>query len=169
MERFSLFTKLMDAFFEFADISYKNQRTPRTYGTEDVLFMGEVHLIRTIAENPNVTVTELARIRNTSGSAMSQMVNKLSKKGLINREKIDNKQMAISLSQKGEHVFHFHDKLDNEEYSHLLKYLENVSNDDIEKMIFVIKLITEGSINAIEAKKRLNESGLLPQKNKGFK
>lgn len=156
MNRIKLFSQLMDSLYSFSQISGINQNTPRTYGTEDILYMAEVHLIRDIAEHTGITVTQLAQLNNKSKSAISQMIDKLLHKGLVEKHQHPDskRQIAIYLTERGETINQYHAKLDKHEYSKLLKYLPEYTEEDFQRIIYLLDLITKGSERAIKQKQK---------------
>lgn len=156
MERTELFAQLMDSLFSFSQVSGRNQNMPRTYGTDDMLYMAEVHLIRDIANYDGVTITQLASINQKSKSAMSQLIDKLLQKGLVKKEKHPdgNRQVAIYLTEKGDIINKFHARLDEQEYNKLLSKLGGYSDEDFRKFIDLLNFLNIGSEKAIRSKTR---------------
>lgn len=62
---------------------YMNRK--KDYGTGDEISMNEAHVLTDIADNPGITVTELAKIWCKTTSALSQTVRKLIKRDFIYR------------------------------------------------------------------------------------
>ena len=90
----------------------------RYYGIDVPLFPSEIHMINKIKQNEGIHVTGLANILKVTKGAVSQIIMKLEKKGLIRKEKDINNQskLVIKLTPKGEtaHSNHekFHKKID---------------------------------------------------------
>lgn len=160
MERIELFTQLMDALFAFGQTSEINQNLPRTYGTDDVLYMAEVHMLRDIAGNEGITVTELAQMNSKTKSAVSQLVDKLAQKGLIEKKKHPggNRQVALFLTEKGTVVNNYHTKFDRREYRQVLSKLSDYSDQDFQKILEFINIISSGNKRAIRNKKKNKNS-----------
>lgn len=130
----------------------ENDTQTRYYGTDTPLFSSEIHMIRAIKEEEGIHITGLAKKLGVTKGAVSQIVNKLNKKGFITKETDLNNQsrLVIKLTPKGEiadanHV-KLHDKFDalindiikdasNEEVSFLKNFLSKVEEqiDDFEK------------------------------------
>ena len=156
MKRIELFTHLMDDLFAFGQVSEMNQNLPRTYGTDDVLYMAEVHMIRDIAAYEGITVTELARLNQKSKSAVSQLVDKLVQKGLIEKKKHPegNRRIALYITEKGKTVNNYHSRLDRREYEKVLTKLNDYTDEDLQKIIDFIHIVSSGNEKAIRSKKR---------------
>lgn len=79
-------------------MSYMEELTgSRDYGTGNAYTMLEAHTITLIERNPGITVTEISKIFGRSKSAISQLINRLQKKGLI----IKARKMGESQKYKG--------------------------------------------------------------------
>lgn len=153
MVKLEIFTQLMDKLFEFSSISGVNQNIPRTYGTTDVLYMAEVHLLRDINNMENATVTRLAESHRKSKSAMTQLVNKLEKKGLVKKcRNQGSRHIFLTPTEKGKLVAKYHDTLDAKEYSQLLMNLTDYTEEEFEKITRFIQIIIDGSEKAIKEK-----------------
>jgi DNA-binding MarR family transcriptional regulator len=92
--------------------------TPRHFGTEDLLYSSEIHMIDVIGRQPGICVTEIAcRLQITKG-AVPKMIRKLLQKGMIERYQAkENKKMVLfCLTNKGHIAFQshmgFHEALD---------------------------------------------------------
>jgi len=59
------------------------EKSPRDFGSGDLLYRSEIHTLMAIGENPGANVTDLASHSGISKSAVSQMVNKLSHRNLV--------------------------------------------------------------------------------------
>ena len=155
MDRFSAFAAMMDTLFEFSTVSGVNQSIPRTYGTEDVMYMAEVHLLRDIRDTENASVTSLAEAHGKSKSAITQLVNKLEKKKLLKKGSMPgSRNILLSLTDKGYTVAEYHDEFDKAEYSNILAGLPDYSEEDFRKITDLMQIIIDGSKQAIAEKKR---------------
>lgn len=154
MNRFSAFAAMMDTLFEFSSVSSVNQNLPRTYGTDDVMYMAEVHLLRDIRNTNDASVTKIAEAQGKSKSAITQIVNKLEKKHLIEKVRIPgSRNTLLTLTDRGYIVTEFHDRFDKEQYSHILSHLPDYSNEDFQKITGLIRIIIDGSKQAITEKR----------------
>ncbi|MFF0826040.1 MarR family winged helix-turn-helix transcriptional regulator [Brevibacillus sp. NPDC003359] len=92
-------------------------KAARDYGTGETINMMEVHTLTVIEENPGITVTEVALEWNRTKSAVSQIITKLEKRGLIIRKKEhDNaKNVHLYVTDKGEVLSKAHKDYDIKE------------------------------------------------------
>ena len=59
---------------------YISTKVPQDYGTGEEYTSVEVHTLKHIADNPGITVTELARHNGKTKGAISQILKKIEKK-----------------------------------------------------------------------------------------
>ena len=145
MDRLEVFGKMIDAFFEGSRIFCKYDNIPRKYGTDIELYMSEMHTLDLINKNEGTTVTNLANLTNKTKSAITQLTNKLQKKGLINklRNDVNYKEVNLSLTGLGKKTCNFHKSLDEIKFRKAVKYVENFSNDDLQKCYEIFTIITK--------------------------
>ncbi|MEH7224724.1 MarR family transcriptional regulator [Bacillus sp. JJ1566] len=145
MDREKIFYDLMEAAYEISRVIHSYESIPRTYGTDDELFMVEAHNLNFIGDIGQTTTTEIAQLTNRTKGAVSQMVDKLVKKGLVVKyQNPDNKrELIIELTPKGKVVYDFHKELDKREYAKHLKNLEQFSTEDFQKYIMISKIIAD--------------------------
>ena len=87
------------------------ENSPRSYGTDEVLYGSELLMIESLGCRPNVNVTGFAENHGVTKGAVSQLVKKLEKKGLVARGKCpaNQKEVLLKLTPKGEIVFTRHE------------------------------------------------------------
>lgn len=81
------------AFHKYA--AYESQ--PRDFGIGFPLTQNEIHTIVIVCENEGISLGELAKERAVTKGAMSQLVSKLVKKGLIVKETAEHSASYVSL------------------------------------------------------------------------
>jgi DNA-binding MarR family transcriptional regulator len=92
---------------------------PRYFGTDDVLYASEIHMVDVIGRNPGTNVTEIAIKLGITKGAVPKIIRKLIQKGLIyGYQSKDNKRIIqFELTDKGHIAFQqhieFHQKFDN--------------------------------------------------------
>src|SRR6056297_3476791 len=98
------YQQLLESFFRIVNHFSVIERNPKKYGTDELFHKLEIHTIHAIGENPGINVTELAKWHGITKSAVSQVVKKLEKRGLIYRYNApDNaKEVLFKLTDKGE-------------------------------------------------------------------
>lgn len=133
-KRIDSFYRFMDAIYAISDKVDEYESIPRQYGTEDYLYMAEVHMLDLIGKKGKTTTSELSDVTNKTLSAVSQTVDKLVKKDLvIKRKNITNlRQIFIELTEKGHVVYHFHKELDYNNYLDYLAKIPDVTKEELE-------------------------------------
>jgi len=126
-------------------INKYNQKTkkPRTYGTEELLYPAEVHMIEIIGSYKKTTTTRLAGLLGITKGAVSQTTNKLIGKGLI--EKLDsterNNEVYIILSDSGREVFEYHRKMHADMLKKVDDVIKELSPEGIQALQKIIDII----------------------------
>lgn len=105
-------------------------KIPLDHGTGDLLFPAEVHTLEAIGRNPGVTVTALAEQQGVTKGAVSQVVGKLLRKGLLEKRRSaeDGKVLHLTLTARGQIVdqghARFHARYDQQALAALLALSE---------------------------------------------
>lgn len=146
LEKEEVFNELMETLYETSRLLSSYESIPRMYGTEDELYMVEVHTLNLIGNIIKTNTSEIAEITNRTKSAVSQMVDKLIKKGLVDKYRNpDNyREFIIELTPKGKIVYEYHKKLDKEEYGKHLMNLKDFTAEDFQKLIKISKVLNRG-------------------------
>lgn len=108
----------------------------RYYGTDEQLFEAEIHMIKSIKENEGIHVTGLAQLLEVTKGAVSQIVMRLEKKGMVIKKKDASNQsrLILRLTPKGETAYVNHEKL-HQEFDDLIS--EILKNTPQEKIAFL--------------------------------
>ncbi|GAA0732671.1 MarR family winged helix-turn-helix transcriptional regulator [Clostridium oceanicum] len=114
---------------KFSNIDKKT----RYYGTDKQLFSSEIHMIKAIKENEGIHVTGLADKIGVTKGAVSQIIIKLEKKGMIKKEKslYNQSKLTLKLTDKGHIAYENHEKLHNKFDSLINKILQDASTENI--------------------------------------
>jgi len=85
----------------------------RNYGTDVPLYEAEIHMIKAIKESEGIHVTGLAEQLGVTKGAVSQIIAKIDKKGMIvkDRDASNQSRLVLRLSEKGETAYQDHEKL----------------------------------------------------------
>ena len=102
--------KMRELFLKIMNRLNQLEKTPRRYGTDELLYTSELTMIESLGYRPGVNVTEYAENHGITKGAVSQLVKKLEKKGLVERYKnpTNQKEVLLKLTMKGEIAFHKH-------------------------------------------------------------
>lgn len=135
MNKEEIFNEMMETIYKYSRIINSYESIPRQYGTEDEIYMVEAHTINLIGNKSQTNISELAELTNKTKGALSQMVERLIKKGMVTKSKnpLDNREVIIQLTNKGKIVYDYHKELDKSEYKKLLIELDQFSEEDFLK------------------------------------
>lgn len=123
----------------------------RYYGTDEQLFEAEIHMIKSIKENEGIHVTGLAKLLGVTKGAVSQVIMRLQKKGMIIKDTDPRNlsRLVLRLTPKGEIAYIHHGKLHLEFDSIINEALNNASDEKIAFLRDFLSLL-EDKINNIE-------------------
>lgn len=104
----------------------------RDYGVGEKFHSVEVHILSYIAEKPGITVTELAYDWDRTKGAISQIIKKLEKKGLIYREKEpgNKKKTGLYATENGEQLNAAHQEYDTRNYEGFLEIVKKYYSEE---------------------------------------
>ena len=85
----------------------KLETIPRHFGTDDLLYPGEIHTIEMIGSRPDITATEISLTLDVTKGAVSQMIARLERKKLITRTR-RQRTMDLALTEKGGSAYAAH-------------------------------------------------------------
>ncbi len=136
-EYIELFTQIINKF------NLMNSK-PHNYGIDVTLHPSEINILFLIHNNPNITLTIVAKKLGVTKSAISQALDKLEKKGCIVKEKKkDNKKTKILiLTDKAEKAVLKYEEYKDFIFKELIEHYHNLSE---EKLEFLYKVLEEVS------------------------
>ena len=120
-------------------------KTAKRYGTEDLLYSAEVHMIEIIGSYEMITTTKLARVLGITKGAVSQITRKLLEKNLIVKEssREKNNEVLISLTEKGRVVFCYHQGMHEDMLRKIELILYDLSDEGKTAMAKIVRVIEE--------------------------
>ena len=103
---------LFSKFEELVALANRLEKMPRRFGTDETVSSAEMHLIELIGENEGLSVTELAGLKGVTKGAVSQIITKLVKKGLVRKTYAPGnaKEVVPELTELGQVGFRNHEK-----------------------------------------------------------
>ena len=119
------------------------EKTPRRYGTDELLYTSEILTIESLGYQSGVNVTEFASKHGITKGAVSQIINKLEQKGLVTRYKgsENQKEVLLKLTTKGEIAFHQHQLFHLQFAREFFDEFENMTQEHLSVLInFFTKL-----------------------------
>lgn len=114
-----------DLVYDFVQSYIKDMNQPKDYGNGELVYMIEAHVIKYIAENPGVTVTDISNYWKRTKSTVSIQITKLEKNGYVTRKQDETnlKRYNIYLTEKGEILNKLHHDYDTNNIEIMMKYL----------------------------------------------
>ncbi len=106
--------------------------TMRYYGTDKILHYGEIHMIKEIKNNPGIHISAIAEMNGITRGAVSQMVKKLEKKGMVKKitDESNKSRILLQLTEKGEIAHGEHERFHRVFNEMLSKSLENFNEEE---------------------------------------
>ncbi|WP_142505684.1 MarR family winged helix-turn-helix transcriptional regulator [Melghirimyces algeriensis] len=101
------------------------ERNPRTFGEAGTLTPSEIHAVDAIGEDGNVLMSQLAERLGVTKGAITQVIRRLEKKGIVFRGEHpeDSRAVLISLTDRGKTAYQAHLKLHQQFYQQLQEQL----------------------------------------------
>ncbi|MGE5415783.1 MAG: MarR family winged helix-turn-helix transcriptional regulator [Acidobacteriota bacterium] len=136
---------LIELFIRLANKVNELEKTPRSFGTDMVLHPSEIHSVDVIGRNQGINVTELAKKLGVTKGAVSQMLSKLTRKGLVKkaRDAGNDKEVILELTDDGRIAFAGHQEFHREMFESIIHRLGHVSPEQMGLLIKVLDGIDE--------------------------
>ncbi|UCE79114.1 MAG: MarR family transcriptional regulator [Nitrospiraceae bacterium] len=156
MERKKAAKEITDLLIQMVNKYNALEKVPFTLKKGHTLYHSERHMIDNIGENPEMNITEFAESLGVTKGAVSQVVSKLEKKGMVRRRrKSDNeKEVILSLTREGADLYRMHRKINEESLLPLYNKLKKHSDEEIDFLIDMFRWIN-GFLDS--SRKRMEE------------
>lgn len=139
-------TKIVELLYQTVNIFNAETRQPRDYGAEQLMYHSEVHLISAIFNHKEANASELAQVLGITNGAVTQVANKLVKKGLIERYKLpgNKKETYFLCTEQGEKVHYGHEDYHKKILVEAMKYIDSLEHDKVEAIDTFLNKVNEG-------------------------
>ncbi len=116
---------IVEKMFRVYNIMQENGKQPRDFGIGHLLFQAELHTLSAICKHELVNASELAQIMGITKGAITQVVNKLIQKGLVEKFNMpgNKKEVYFRLTENGTKVNDDHCEHDKEILQPVNNYL----------------------------------------------
>ncbi|MCE5284671.1 MAG: MarR family transcriptional regulator [Pelosinus sp.] len=113
---------------------YENAKQPHDYGTGQLLYQSELHTLSAICNHELVNASELAQIMGITKGAITQVVNKLIQKGLIEKFNMpgNKKEVYFHVTESGIRVNEAHCQYHKMMHEPVNKYLCELDKEKLE-------------------------------------
>lgn len=128
------FDQIMQKFDRVVTIMESMHTPSLSFGTGVSMYRREIHTIQAIGRNPGINVTTLAEYMGVTKGAVSQVIKRLSKKGLVRKTHTsDNaKEVVLGLTELGWIGFHNHEKFHLDTLDIAREYFGDKLNNKLE-------------------------------------
>lgn len=129
------FENLVDKVNKLDDLSVKTKSGEKIYKSE-------IHLLVRIHENPNQNMSEIARSTNVTRGMISQLANKLEKKGLVEKRKSpsNERDVLLHITEEGKQMVERHSNYHEELNSHFIDYFNSLNTEQVETILNFLKV-----------------------------
>ncbi len=126
------------------------------FGTGDLLYPSEIHIIEAIGKSHGNTVNEICQKFGVTKGAISQIVHKLSQKGLVTKKRNPDfyKEIMLSLTPRGRKAFEGHENLHKMMDEDLYRNMAHFDKDKIKGFEDVLRVIESRIEKYIELGKK---------------
>lgn len=146
--------QFLETVYRIMNLYNQKTRVPKHYGTEDLLYPAEVHLLELIGSGDGITTTQLAERLAITKGAVSQTTARLLDKQLVLKTPApgQRREQLFTLSEKGNIVYRHHRQLHQsmlERVEAVWRLLPQESRTVLEQLVAVL----EDSLNEMEEMK----------------
>jgi DNA-binding MarR family transcriptional regulator len=136
--------RLALAFKRLIHIFTTGRRTPHEFG-DTALYAAEAHLLEIIGENPGITATDIVNYMQVTKGAVSQIVSKLFRKGLVQKSSRPGnmKIKELTLTEKGMEVFLLHEEHERELMQKMKAELNKCKPEDISIFTTLVNTVAD--------------------------
>lgn len=130
-------------FFEMLSAITAEQKTPKEYYGDKLLYRAEVELLEKIELYPNLNVSKLSNLLNVTKSAVTQICGKLIDKGLIEmyKDPKNKKEKYFRLTQQGKDIWLKHQKQNSMAAKMLCEYLRGLNEHEKKSILEFMQIM----------------------------
>ncbi|MCT4613845.1 MAG: MarR family transcriptional regulator [Marinifilaceae bacterium] len=121
----------------------ENEKKPRNFGTEYILYQSEIHCIEAIGNHEPINASELSKILGITNGAVTQITDKLINKNLVIKYINENnkKERFFKLTGTGKTAYIMHEKYHEKMYKKIIEYFEGLNGDELKAFTGLIEFI----------------------------
>lgn len=138
-----LISHIIHSLVDYNRMMYDHGRNTHCYGTQHKLRTDQIHMIDYIGRNPCCRLGDIAAATNASLPTVSLQVKRLSKLGIVRKERSEanQREVILTLTEDGETVFRYHTCLDQQWMDAVSKELSAFSTEDLSLISRFLKII----------------------------
>jgi DNA-binding MarR family transcriptional regulator len=141
MKRENTSKEIIELFIRMVNKYNSLEKVPARHGTRHNLYHSERHMLDKIGDNTGMNVTEFAAAAGVTKGAISQLVTKLEKKGIVRRYKksTNDKEVFLELTKSGRQVYKRHKEINERTILPLNEELSKHSDEEVEFLLNMFK------------------------------
>ena len=145
MKRKKATAEITDLFIKMVNKYNALEKVPVKFKDVHDLYHSERHMIDKIGDNPDMNITEFAESLGVTKGAISQIVSKLEKKGVVKRYKKSGseKEVILHLTKEGKELYEMHKKVNEESILPLYNKLSTHSDEEVDFLVDMFKWFNE--------------------------
>ncbi|MCK4515258.1 MAG: winged helix-turn-helix transcriptional regulator [Spirochaetaceae bacterium] len=122
-----IYNQLIAAVLRLLNQMNQMEKTPKSFGTDVQIHPSEIHTIVAIEDHPECNISELAKELGIAKPSVSEIVQKMETRGLIEKYKLrkNKKEVRLRLTPRGRTAYkghaEYHAEMYSEIYSHMKK------------------------------------------------
>lgn len=142
MNTMNFYLKQCEKFIRLSAKINEGMNFPHYFGTKELLYASEIHIVDLIGRNPKINISEIAERLGVQKSAIPKVVRKLVEKGLVIRSvpKENRKMVQLDLTEMGWVAYHGHMHYHEVVNRDLIERFNRCSTDE---MLFFDKILSE--------------------------
>lgn len=139
------YNEILGKIINLTNVMNKMSKTPRDYGVGFMLYPSEIHTIEAIAAHEQINANVLSKVLGITNGAITQMTNKLIKKGLVEKYKMDNnkKEVYFKLTELGKLADQGHDSFHEQTYKNIINYLDTLKPNQRDALVGFLDVYIE--------------------------
>ncbi len=141
MKRKDATKEIIELFIRMVNKYNSLEKVPARHGTRYNLYHSERHMLDKIGDNTGMNMTEFAEAAGVTKGAISQLVSKLEKKGIVRRYKksTNEKEVFLELTKTGQEVHRQHKEINEKTSIPLEEELSKHSDEKVEFLLTMFK------------------------------
>lgn len=137
--------KSLEILEKMAALQYRinqNDKKPRSFGTDHLLYQSEIHFIDAIGTDVEVNASDLSKKLGITNGAVTQVASKLIKKMLIEKYKNskNKKEVYFKLTESGKVAYHEHVLFHKTLNDKMIAYLDGLSDEQVQGVLGMLDI-----------------------------
>lgn len=141
MDRKKASREIVDLFIRMVNTYIFMEKIPARHGTRHNLYHSERHMLDKIGDTTGMNITTFAAAAGVTKGAVSQLVTRLEKKGMVRRYKksTNDKEVFLELTKSGKEIYQKHKEINEETIKPLYEELGRHSDENVEFLLAMFR------------------------------